>query len=123
AYLWHKHRRTMDALRRQIWGYSKGFTSYQLTTLFRDRDFRALLNLFVYLPKFRLGQVWRWVRGDRSYPMKLIALEWYGNFAGYPALWKSLRRVKKMGRSGPYRRPVAHVPAPAEAGVVMQPAE
>jgi glycosyltransferase involved in cell wall biosynthesis len=101
AWLWHKHRRTMDALKRQIHGYSKGFTSYQLTTLNRDRDLRALLSLFIILPKYRLAQVWRWLWGDRSYPLSLILLEWRGNLMGWWALPASRARVRRLGRSGP----------------------
>jgi GT2 family glycosyltransferase len=51
AYVWHKHRREMTALRRQLYGYSKGHVAYHLTILIRDRDLRALLRLALRLPK------------------------------------------------------------------------
>ena len=42
AYVWHKHRRDLAALRRQLYNYSKGHVAYQLTTLLRDHDRRAV---------------------------------------------------------------------------------
>lgn len=109
AYIWHKHRRSMAELRRQIYGYSKGFTSYQLTTLLKDGDYRALPSLAVELPRHRLRQIWRWIRGDRYYPLSLILLEWRGNLSGFWALWRSRRIVEAQGRS----QPIADAPARA----------
>ncbi len=113
AWLWHKHRRTMEALKRQVYGYSKGFTSYQLTTLLKDRDLRALISLFWILPKYRLSQLWRWVWGNRSYPFSLILLECRGNLMGWWALPASRARVRKLGPSGPIPPEFAHWPADA----------
>jgi len=38
ACVWHKHRRDLPELRRQIFNYSKGHVAYHLTTILRDRD-------------------------------------------------------------------------------------
>jgi GT2 family glycosyltransferase len=102
AYVWHRHRREFPALRRQLYNYSKGFVSYHLTTLFNDRDYRALHALFVVLPVHRLKQIWRWCRGDRTYPASLIAAEIRGNLMGAWSLWRSHRIVRRQGRSAPY---------------------
>jgi hypothetical protein len=50
AWVWHKHRCDLPALRRQIFNYSKGHVAYHLTTLLRDGDWRAVTNLALLLP-------------------------------------------------------------------------
>jgi len=107
AYVWHKHRRDMSALRRQIYNYSKGHVAYHLTTLLRYHDLRALVRLGYELPRWHLRQILRQIkarlRGNRSnYPFSLTLLEIVGNLAGPWALWRSRRRVKREGRSQPY---------------------
>lgn len=116
AYLWHKHRRDMAALRRQIYAYSKGHVAYHLTTWLRDGDARGLLHLLVYVPKWRLQQVagslWRAARGQPHDPFSLILLEIGGNLAGPWALWRSRARVRREGRSGPPTGTVPTWPQP-----------
>jgi glycosyltransferase involved in cell wall biosynthesis len=106
AYAWHKHRREMDALRAQIYGYHKGHVAYHLTTWLRDRDPRALITLAVLLPKYRLRHLAGYVKGRLLgrdyYPLGLILLEIRGNLAGPWALWQSRRRVEREGRNDPY---------------------
>jgi GT2 family glycosyltransferase len=107
AYVWHKHRRDMSALRRQIYNYSKGHVAYHVTTLLRDHDLRALLHLAVHMPRWRLRQImWQFkdrLRGKKSdYPLSLTLLEIAGNLAGPWSLWQSRRRVKREGHSQPY---------------------
>jgi O-antigen biosynthesis protein len=107
AYVWHQHRRDISNLRRQIYCYSKGHVAYHLTTLFRDHDLRALLQLTINLPVWHLRRIKAWVRGRRKYPLSLVMIEIMGHLAGPFALWRSWRRVKREGRSIPYlRRPV-----------------
>ncbi len=101
AYVWHTHRRSRTALRRQIYNYSKGHVAYHLTTLFNDRDARALSRLFLGLPLAYLGRAKRRLRGRSVYPMSLLAVELMGNFVGPFALWRSRRRVRREGRSAP----------------------
>jgi len=107
AYVWHKHRRSTAALRRQIYNYSKGHVAYHLTTLFCDNDLRALLHLAFYLPLWHLRQIARYFkrrlfRQSNDYPLSFILLEITGNLIGPWALWRSRRRVKREGRSQPY---------------------
>jgi GT2 family glycosyltransferase len=101
AWVWHKHRRDLPALRRQIFDYSKGHVAYHLTTLLRDRDWRALGNLAVILPGTHARRALRRLLGRSDYPLSLILLEAAGNLAGPWALWRSRRRVRREGRSGP----------------------
>lgn len=105
AYVWHKHRRDLPALNRQLYNYSKGFVAYHLTTLFNDRDYRALVTLFIFLPLYHLKQILQWLRGDRFYPLSLIFLEIKGNLAGAWSLWQSWRKVRQQGRSLNYSPP------------------
>jgi GT2 family glycosyltransferase len=102
AYVWHKHRRDLPALKRQLYNYSKGFVSYHLTTLLRDRDYRAWVTLLIFLPLYHLKQILGWVQGNRFYPLSLIFLEVRGNLAGAGALWQSRRKVRQQGHSPPY---------------------
>jgi O-antigen biosynthesis protein len=105
AYVWHRHRRTIPELRRQMYGYSKGHVAYHLTTLLRDRDRRALIRL-AQLPRGHVRQIGRWawhrLQGRQSYPLSLVLLEIWGHLVGPWSLWQSRRRVRREGRSGPY---------------------
>ena len=102
AYVWHKHRRDLSALRRQIYGYSKGHVSYNLTTWLRDGDWRGLWRVLIILPLVHLRRIMIWLKGQSDYPLSLILLEIRGNLAGPWSLWQSRRRVKREGRSAPY---------------------
>jgi GT2 family glycosyltransferase len=104
ALVWHRHRRTIEALRRQIYSYSKGHVAYQLTTWLRDGDRRALVRLFYELPRTYARRTWDRLRGWSDYPLSFIALEVLGNLAGPWALWQSRRRVARLGRSAPAER-------------------
>lgn len=102
AFVWHKHRRDMAALRRQLFNYSKGGTAYHLTTFFQDHDFRGLYRLAVEVPRGYKWRIKETLRGRSDYPLSLILLEMWGNLVGFRALWQSWQRVKREGRSGPY---------------------
>ena len=115
AFVWHRHRRSMKALRRQLYNYSKGHVAYHLTTLLRDGDKRALWHLLFHLPKYRLWQFLKyglqfisgsWFRGGDHFPLHLTLIEIWGNLVGPWALWRSRRRVKREGLSQAYIRPI-----------------
>ena len=115
AYVWHRHRQDMPALRRQIYNYSKGHVSYHITTLLRDADLRALKHLAVNLPSWRFHQILGYVknrlRGYTKYPLWMILLETRGNMAGPWSLWRSYQRVQREGRNAKYV-PVEQRPFP-----------
>jgi len=111
AYVWHKHRRDMPALRRQIYNYSKGHVAYHLTTLLRDRDWRAITRLMLELPRAYVYRIRSRLRGRSVYPLSMLCIEVLGNLVGPVALWRSRRRVRRQGRSAPYT-PVAQRPRP-----------
>lgn len=104
AYVWHRHRREMAALRRQIYDYSRGHVGYLLTTLLRDHDMRVLVRLAIQLPQSHYRRIDARLHGRSEYPISLALLEIAGNLAGPWALWQSRRRVKREGRSDPYVR-------------------
>jgi GT2 family glycosyltransferase len=99
AWVWHKHRRDLPSLRKQLFDYSKGHVAYHLTTLLRDGDWRSLINLLVLLPGTHVARTVRWLLGRSQYPPSLVTLEAAGNVAGAWALWKSRERVRRDGRS------------------------
>lgn len=114
AFIWHKHRASMKSLRRQLYGYSKGYVSYQLTTLFADRDPNVLKNLLVDIPFWHLSRIFNRLRRRSLYPIPLVLVEIMGHLAGPWSLWMSHRRVRQWGRSQPYipvsQRTAASVP-------------
>lgn len=102
AYVWHFHRREMEALRKQLFNYSKGHVAYHLATLIHDHDLRALVRLGWELPLGQFGRLLYAFWGRSKYPLSLILHEIKGNLAGPWAFWKSCQRVKQEGRSKPY---------------------
>ncbi len=102
AYVWHKHRRTAAALRRQLYSYSKGHVAYHMLTALNDGDLRGLVRILYELPLMYRRRIKECLCGRRDYPLSLILLEMRGTLAGFWALWQSWRRVKRMGRSSPY---------------------
>jgi hypothetical protein len=105
AWVWHRHRVERHSLRQQIFAYSKGHVAYQITTLLRERDRRALVRLFYSLPRIYAARAWERLRGRSEYPLSLIATEVLGNMAGPVALWRARRRVRRFG---PSVRPQPH---------------
>ena len=96
AYLQHTHRRTDEALRRQLYNYSKGHVAYHLTTWLRDGDWRGFIQLLVWVP---IGHAWRIFNrllGFSYYPLDLLWLEMRGNMAGPLALLRSHLRVRRQ---------------------------
>lgn len=115
SHVWHHHRATDQSLDKQIYAYSKGHVAYQLVTFLYDGDTRGLIYLLTTLPKHHLKQLYCWIRGSRRRALRTILLEILGNLMGGFALWSSLRRVKKLGRSQPI-----HADAPA-AKTILEP--
>lgn len=97
AYVWHRHRSTLPALRQQIRAYSRGHVAYHLVTLSRHGDLRALRRIFLSLPKTYARRALDRLCGWSDYPLSLILLEIQGNLEGAVALWQARRRVKRLG--------------------------
>lgn len=105
AFVWHRHRRDARSFKRQIYNYSKGHVAYHLVTFLRDGDMRGLWRVFFELPGTNLKQVWRQLRGRVALPLYVTLYQVLGNLAGPFALLRSLRQVKRQGRSAPYVPP------------------
>ena len=103
AFVWHKHRKTEQALKRQLYGYSKGHVAYNLTTWLRDGDWRGLVQVLLGLPYAHYYRIKEYLLGRSDYPISLIFLEIRGNLAGPWSLWRSRVRVRKEGHSAPFR--------------------
>ncbi len=120
AFVWHKHRRDMAALRRQLYGYSKGGPGYHLTTVVKDGDLRGLWRIFVEIPQGFKWRIKQRLRGRSDYPLGLLWLELRANLAGFKGLWDAWQRVRREGRSDPYvpveRRAPRQPPAAASLG-------
>jgi GT2 family glycosyltransferase len=97
AFVWHRHRKDDESLRRQIYCYSKGHVAYHLTTLLRDGDRRALVRLLYSLPRTYLARAVERIRRRSDYPLSLILTEIAGTLAGPCALWQARRRVRRLG--------------------------
>ena len=103
AFVWHRHRRTQQALRKQIYNYSKGHVAHNLTTWLRDGDWRGLAQVLLGLPNAHYYRIKEYLLRRSDYPISLIFLEFRGNLAGPWSLWRSRLRVRKQGRSSPFR--------------------
>lgn len=114
AHVWHKHRRSPEALRRQLYNYSKGHVAYHLTTWLRDGDARGLYRIAVELPFSYIGRAWKRLTGHSTYPLSLLAVELAGTLAGPLALWRSRRGVARAGRSAPYTAKSLPLRAPSD---------
>jgi glycosyltransferase involved in cell wall biosynthesis len=100
AYVWHKHRRTLKELKRQLYGYNKGQTSYQLRTLVSDGDTRALWQLFFDLPIWHLKRFIRILQKRNPYPLYLLWEEVRGNLVGFYAFNKAVKMHRKLNGLG-----------------------
>lgn len=105
TYVWHKHRRTEAALKRQLYGYSKGHVSYNLTTWLQDGDWRGLAQVLLGLPYAHYYRIKAFLQHQSDYPISLIFLEMLGNLAGPWSLWRSRVRVGNEGHSNPFPPP------------------
>ena len=105
AFVWHRHRRTLDALQKQIYNYSKGHVAHNLTTWIQDADWRGLAQVLLGLPAAHLFRIKAYLLRRSSYPLSFIWLEIQGNLAGPWSLWRSHCRVRKEGRSDAYILP------------------
>jgi len=109
AYVWHKHREDLDALKRQLYDYSKGQVSYQLRTLVSDGDRRALWQLLKVMPEWYARRVYRVARGRQQFPLDIIGQEVKGYLTGPYAFYASNRLHRRL--NGPDTNQVGAAPA------------
>jgi glycosyltransferase involved in cell wall biosynthesis len=99
AYVWHKHRASMKALRKQLYNYNKGQTSYQLRTLVTDGDRRAIRQLLWDLPKWHGRRIWEILRGRQDYSLALVAVELWGMLVGFYAFYQANKMHRQLNGS------------------------
>lgn len=102
AFVWHKHRRDLPALYKQVYGHMKGGTAYHLLLWLQEKDRRGLRQLIVELPSYYIKQIVARLRGQHKTPWRFLWSEVAGYFAGYWGYWQSCQRVKRQGRSASY---------------------
>jgi GT2 family glycosyltransferase len=115
AVVQHRHPREYEGLRRQVYGYGVGLTSY-LTKCVVDRPgllARAGLRLpqavvYVLSPSSAKN-----VRRPHDYPRELTRLELRGMLAGPPAYLRGRARQRRLSRAGTEARTES---APARGG-------
>ena len=95
ALLIHAHREDMAALARQLCAYRRGETAFLCLMLTRHRDWRALGQVFLWIPQWRLrllfDELYRRLRGTRRFSLRMFWRETLAYFAGPWALWRTPR--------------------------------
>jgi O-antigen biosynthesis protein len=112
AYTWHKHRTEFNAVRRQLFNYSKGFVSYHLTTLFCNGDLRSFPSL-VHLPWWHLKRITLRLAGRSAHPVRLVLCEAWGHLIAPFALIRSIRLARQQANEGGQfhlHEPASHPP-------------
>jgi hypothetical protein len=109
AFLWHKHRRTIDALKRQIYNYSKAHGAYHLLTVLQDQDLRGLLHVLYTYPSWLVQLLRGRLLGRSDWPYWFIWTQVRGALAGPWGFIQALRYVKSLGRSQVYIAPAERV--------------
>lgn len=122
AFVWHRHRRTLDELQRQLHAYSRGHAAYHLVTWLEHDDRRAWFRLLVQLPVYDAKLVYRQLRGYDPMPWRLRRAEILGHLLGPWALWRSHRRVRRLASSTASPAPPAEAADVADEGDTAPPA-
>jgi len=98
----HAHRENLAELSQQLLAYRRGEVAFCLLVLKREREWRALLHLLLWIPYWRatqlLGELLRRARGDNRFRLSIVIREWGAYFAGPAALFLSHRRARRLAR-------------------------
>lgn len=101
AIVWHRHRRTQDALDTQAFGYGAGLGAYLTGALARDpRLIPALLRRLPRGLRYALAQTHRKAQADSARSRRLARLELSGLLYGPFGYLRSRRRNHTGRRSG-----------------------
>jgi GT2 family glycosyltransferase len=94
-YVTHNHRNSKFKLYLQLYHYGVGMVCFQLITLFRDGDFRALKFLLIDHPAHHFRRLF----GGKKYPLSMLLAEVVGNVVAPVSLMRAgvalLMRSKK----------------------------
>ena len=98
AHVLHAHREGLPELARQLCAYRRGETAFLALILIRHGDARALGQIFLWIPYWRLSLLAKELRlrskGQARFPFSLMFAETLAYFAGPWSLWRGHRRVR-----------------------------
>lgn len=98
AWVWHRHRRTLRGLHRQVYNYAKSAVGYYLITGFRHGDIRSRMSLFGGLQRHDCRRLIAALRGRIDVPVWMVLTEIAGHVAGGFAYLLSERRRRSLER-------------------------
>jgi hypothetical protein len=81
----------------------KGGTAYHLTLWLQENDPRGFQQLAIELPRYYSRRIYERLRGWHDTPWRFVWSEISGYLAGFWGYWQSCQRVKRQGRSAPYK--------------------
>jgi O-antigen biosynthesis protein len=102
AQVWHRHRRDLKALYKQVYGHMKGGTAYHLLLWLQEKDPRGWKQLFIVMPRYLRDYVIDRMLGKHQMPWRIMRSEISGYLAGFWGYWQSAQRLKRLGRSDRY---------------------
>jgi len=89
----HAHREDLAGLTRQQQGYRRGETAFLLLVLTRHGDLRALGQMILWIPRWRIAlfvqELLRRLRGRRRFSLRLFWAECVAYLSGPWAFWRS----------------------------------
>jgi len=101
----HAHRQNLTELSRQLQAYRRGEVAFCLLSLAREREWRALLHLALWIPYWRatqlFGELLRRIRGEKLFRFPMLFWEWCAYLQGPAALLSSQRRVRRWASEPP----------------------
>jgi GT2 family glycosyltransferase len=121
AVVYHLHRSSPAALRRQIYGYAVGHAAYHARCLFKYGDYRSLLQLVYHLPRWFARNLKRGIDGRTKYPFSLVFLELRGTVVG--PLAYAAAKARRLWRERIAKSPAAPASSPAGVATTAEPAE
>ena len=96
----HAHRQNLPDLCRQLQAYRRAEVGFCLLAFKRDREWRSLSHLLLWIPYWRVtqlvGELLRRVRGEKLFQFPMVMREWIAYLSGPAALFWSDRRVREL---------------------------
>ena len=94
---WHRHRRSMDELKRQIHGYERGAFALYAKILFQERNPRVILHVLRWLRHHVSFVLDTMLEGRPAHlPFSIAYAQTCGAWLGPWAYWRSCARVRKL---------------------------
>jgi GT2 family glycosyltransferase len=93
-WVYHRHRRSIKELNRQIYNYGKSSSALYLNMFFKHSDYIAIPALIYHMPKYLIKLMV--VSGGRYWKLSLLGLAGY--IVGFPAYFWSRSKDKRYER-------------------------